>query len=141
MLAVDPKRRATAAGIQNELQQLSRTALSTADNSEDSSSLFEDGKNRQKESFERILRARGAQLLFKKHPKVPIVMTNHTKEKEQHQITIGYSVLDQDTLVHMLKLGYSEVDIQSKFQDSTEMIGKLYQRLLLLQPIVPSSIS
>ena len=81
MLVVDPKRRATAAGIQNELQQLNRTALSTADNSEDSSSLFEDDKNRQKESFERILRARGAQLLFRKHPKVPIGMTNHTKEK------------------------------------------------------------
>ena len=33
----------------------------------------------------------------------------------------------------MIKLGYLEIDIKTKYQDEDEIIGKLYQRLLLIK--------
>ena len=33
----------------------------------------------------------------------------------------------------MIKLGYLEIDIKTKYQDEGEIIGKLYQRLLLIK--------
>lgn len=41
--------------------------------------------------------------------------------------------VDQATLAHMLKLGYNESEIRAKCHDENDMVGKLYQRLLVLK--------
>ncbi|CDW91349.1 protein kinase domain containing protein [Stylonychia lemnae] len=128
MLVVDPNQRASAAQILDDLNSLKDNQIQSIAQTErvdDSRLILEKKTSSQMILFEKHLDNGRGPIHKRSKPQL--------SPRSKTQFQCEPQILDEDTLQHLIKLGYSENDIKQNFNKETEMIGILYKRLLTLK--------